>query len=88
MFVLKAREHAWGRGNETERERGRQRIQSGLCADSREPNAGPELTNREIITWAEIMSLDAEPTEPPRHPLPLLVHKCGLRECNCPIEEG
>ena len=33
-----------------QRERGRQRIQSGLCADSREPDVGLELTNREIMT--------------------------------------
>ena len=32
------------------RERGRQRMQSRLCADSREPDAGLELTNPEIVT--------------------------------------
>ena len=35
-----------GRG----RERGRQRIQSRLCADSNEPDVGLRLTNREIMT--------------------------------------
>ena len=32
------------------RERGGQRIQSGLCADGREPNAWSKLTNGEIMT--------------------------------------
>ena len=32
-----------------EKERGGQRIQSRLCTDSREPDAGFELTNREIM---------------------------------------
>ena len=48
------REHvctlAWEKG----RERGRQRIWSGLCAHSREPDARLELTNCEIMTWAEV----------------------------------
>ena len=35
-------------------ERGRQRIWNELCADSREPNAGLKLTNREIMTWADV----------------------------------
>ena len=32
-------------------ERGRHRIQSGLCTDGREPDEGLELKNREIVTW-------------------------------------
>ena len=36
------------------RERGGQRIWSGLCADSSEPDSGLELTNYEIMTWAEV----------------------------------
>ena len=40
----------WGRG----RERGGQRIQSGLCTDSREPNTGLELTICKIMTWAKV----------------------------------
>ena len=31
-------------------ERGRQRIRNRLCADSREPDAGLELVNRELVT--------------------------------------
>ena len=31
------------------RERGEQRIQSGLCADSRGPDAGPEPMTHEIL---------------------------------------
>ena len=34
-----------------------QRIWSGLCADSREPDAGLELTNCEMVTWAEVGGL-------------------------------
>ena len=44
------RESQWGRG----RQRGRQRIPTGLCTDSREPDAGLELMNYEIMTWAEV----------------------------------
>ena len=40
------RENKWKRG----RERGEERIQSGLCTDQREPDAGLELTNCEIMT--------------------------------------
>ena len=32
------------------RDRGGQRIRSLLCADNRQPDAGLELTNREIMT--------------------------------------
>ena len=42
----KERENDWGKG----REEGGQRIQSGFCADSREPNEGLELTNCKIMT--------------------------------------
>ena len=42
------REHA-SRGG-AERERGRERIPSKLHTASTEPDAGPEPTNREIIT--------------------------------------
>ena len=47
-YVLRERasKHEWGRG----RENGGQGTQSGLCTDSREPDAGPELTNCEIVT--------------------------------------
>ena len=45
------RERAWA--GEGQRKRG-QRIQSRLCADSSEPNVGLELTNCEIMTWAEV----------------------------------
>ena len=34
--------------------RGRQRIWSELCTDSREPDGGLKLTNHEIMTWAEV----------------------------------
>ena len=38
-------QHAQGKG----RERGRQRILSGLCTDGAETDAGLEPTNREIM---------------------------------------
>ena len=42
------------RVGEGQKERGGQRIQGGLYIDSREPDVGLELTNYEIITWAEV----------------------------------
>ena len=45
------------------RERGGQRIQSGLWADSREPDAGLKLGNHEIMTWAEAGRLTAWATQ-------------------------
>ena len=39
-----------------QREKERERIPSRLCAISAEPDAGLELTNREVITRAEIRS--------------------------------
>ena len=52
MFVLRRREgvrrHAWRRGRERERERGR--IPSRLHTVSMEPDAGLKPTNGEIMT--------------------------------------
>ena len=48
------------REGDTESETG-----SRLRAVSPEPDAGPELTDREIVTW---LKSDASPTEPPRRP--------------------
>ena len=45
----------WGRG----RERGRERMSSRLRAVSTEPDAGFELTKREIMTRAKTKELDA-----------------------------
>ena len=53
------------REGDTESETG-----SRLWAVSPEPDAGLELTDREIMTWAEV---DAQPTEPPRRPSPYIV---------------
>ena len=55
MFISWEKEsiHKQGKG----KERGVQRIPSRLCADSREPNEGLELTNHEIMTWAEVRCL-------------------------------
>ena len=55
IFERKTDRHrAWA--GERQRERGRHRTQSGLrlCAVSTELNAGLELTNGEIMTWAEV----------------------------------
>ena len=48
------------REGDTESEAG-----SRLRAISSEPDAGPELTDREIMTW---LKSDAYPTVPPRRP--------------------
>ena len=56
------REKEWKRGRET----GRQRILSRLRADSREPDAELELTNREIMTWAEVSHLTDWATQGPQ----------------------
>ena len=50
LFILS------GRAEEGQRERGRERIPGRLCAVSAEPNAGLELMNCEIMTWAETKS--------------------------------
>ena len=64
MFILRERQSMSREGTEregdTESEAG-----SRLWAISPEPDAGLELTVCEIVTWAEV---DAQPTEPPRHP--------------------
>ena len=54
MFVFereRQRESKRGRGGEG------QRLRSRLCADSTEPDEGLELTNREIMTRAEVRHL-------------------------------
>ena len=56
MFYIFLREHSRG-----EAERGGNRIRSGLCTDSSEPDVGLELMNWEIMTRAEL-------TAPPRLP--------------------
>ena len=57
-------EHEWGRVREregdTESETG-----SRLWAVSTEPDAGLELTNREIMTWAEVGRLTDWATQAP-----------------------
>ena len=45
LFCLREREN-----EERSRKRREQRIQSRLCTDNGEPNAGLELTNSEIMT--------------------------------------
>ena len=51
MFIFE-REQA----GEEQRVRGRHRIPTRLCAHSREPEAGLNPMNLEIMTWAEIKS--------------------------------
>ena len=46
-----------------------QRIQSGLCADSKEPDVGLKLTNCEIMTWVEVGRLTNWTTEAPHIPI-------------------
>ena len=69
MFI-----YFWEREIETEREQGRGREReketeseagSSLWAVSTEPNAGFELTNSEIVTWAEAGHLTHWATQAP-----------------------
>ena len=46
MFIFEREGESTSRGGA---ERGTQRMESGLCADSREPDVGLELTNHEIV---------------------------------------
>ena len=45
---------------------GEQRIQSGLHPDSREPDVGLRLTNREIMTGAKVGRSTDRATQAPR----------------------
>ena len=58
--------HECGRG----RERGTETILSRLPTVSSEPDAGFELTNHELVTWAKIKSQMLNRLMPP--PVPLL----------------
>ena len=62
---MRERERAGREG--AERERGRERIPSKLCAVSTKSNVGLEPTNREIIVGQNQKS-DSQLTEPHRHP--------------------
>ena len=68
MFIIfereRERENMYLQAEEG-RGRGRQRIQSGLCTDSREPDAGLELRNHEIMTWAKVRGLANLATQAP-----------------------
>ena len=46
-------------------EQGGEKIQSGLCADSREPNLELELTNHKIMTWAKVCHSTGWATQAP-----------------------
>ena len=58
MFCLSLREREKERvcacTERGEAERGGQRIQSGLCTNSSEPDVGLKLRNHEIVTWAKV----------------------------------
>ena len=65
MFIcFWERESPCAREGQRERERGRQRVQSRLCAESREPRVGLQLTKHKIMTWAKVRHL----TEPSAWP--------------------
>ena len=63
-------------GGERQRERGRHRIWDSLqaLAVRAEPNAGLELTIREIMTWAKVRCLTDWATQAPL----ILVFKCSV----------
>ena len=71
MFYLFLRKHKQERG----RERGRQRIQSGLRVDSREPNVGLELKNREIMTCAKVRCSNHWATQVPQGHFILILYQ-------------
>ena len=58
--------HKQGKGK---RERKEERIPSRLHAVSTEPDVGLELTNHEIMTWAEIKSLTLNQLSHPGAPV-------------------
>ena len=60
-------------------ERGGQRTQSGLCADSSEPWVGLELVHREIMPWAKVGCTADWTTQVPQH---LLLFLTLNRICN------
>ena len=85
---------------ETERERERQNVNWGgaeregdteseaasrLRAVSPEPDAGLELTDREIVTWAEVGRLTDWATQAPRSGICLKTHICDLFLIKNPI---
>ena len=58
MFIFeREREPTWEGQRERERERERERIPSRLLTGRAESNAGLKLTNREIMTLAEVRRL-------------------------------
>ena len=65
-------EHEQGRG----RERGRHRMRNRLQAVSTEPDEGLELTNCEIMTWAEVGRLTDQATQAP-HPFNFFNADCN-----------
>ena len=84
LFIFETEtEHEWGRGREregdTESEAG-----SRLWAISPEPDAGLELTDREIVTWAEVGRLTDWATQAPRVLDRLLMgHLASRKACAC-----
>ena len=74
------RESPYGRG----RERGRERIPSRLCTVGSKPNAGLELMNHEIMTWAETKTWALKQlSHPGALPLPILENISDLRNPWC-----
>ena len=66
VYLFLERESTSGAGTE----RGGQRIRSRLCADSSKPDAGLELMNCEIMTWAEIEGSTNWATQAPHDQIP------------------
>ena len=66
LFILRERENTWvGEGQ-------RERISSRLHTVSMESDAGPELTNHEIMIWAEVRRLTNWVTQVPLLPFYML----------------
>ena len=73
MFIhLRERETEHEKGREGREREGDTESKTGprLCAVRTEPNTGLELTNREIVTWAQVRRLTNWATHaPPKAPI-------------------
>ena len=79
LFILRDREKEWERESEWEclhaLGRGRERIPSRCQAVRAEPAAGLDLTNCEIMTWAEMKSRTLNQMSHPGTPWASLIFK-------------
>ena len=70
MFIYFRRRQSASREEAEREEDTESETDSRFWAVSTEPDPGPELEDREIMTWVQVGCLTAKPPEPPRRPLP------------------